>query len=447
MITPKNKKPLVAIVGRPNVGKSSMFNRIFGERRAIVDSTAGVTRDRFILPVRIPSDNLAFDIMDTGGIGIVDNHNLEESVEYQIVTGLAASDLVLFVVDAREGVSLLDEEVAAYLRKSDVPVIMIANKCETRAAQMAVNDFTSLGFDNPLPMSAQEGQGFDDLYKELAKVLPAADLIEEKESINVAILGRRNTGKSSFVNALTGENRVIVSDVAGTTRDAVDISVDYKGTAITLVDTAGVHRKGKINTPIEFFSLTRSDQAIQRSDIALLFVDMTQPVARMDKELARTIKDRYKAVIVVGSKHDLVPEFTIDKFRDVIEHKLPHLGGAPLAMMSNVTKKGIDRVMRDILDVHQEGMLQLGTGVLNRAMQSVFDNMRIRGRGERPRFYYATQLNTSPPTFLLFVNKNRLFSKELMRALQNEFRRKFKLTKVPVRFVLRERKRSASKNG
>ncbi|MFT7516557.1 MAG: GTP-binding protein [Myxococcota bacterium] len=447
MITPKNKKVLVAIVGRPNVGKSSIFNRIVGERRAIVDATAGVTRDRFILPARVPDFNLGFDIMDTGGIGIVDNHNLEDSVEYQIITGIAASDLVLFVVDAREGIALLDEEVAAYLRKSDVPVMMVANKCETRTAQASVNDFTALGFGEPTPLSAQEGQGFSDLYKRLAEVLPAEQLIEEKESVNVAIIGRRNTGKSSFVNALTGENRVIVSDVAGTTRDAVDISVDYKGTAITLVDTAGVHRKGKVNTPIEFFSLTRSDQAIQRSDIALLFLDMNETVARMDKELARTIKDRYKAVIIVGTKHDLVPDFTIDEFRDLVEHKLPHLRGAPIAMLSNVTKKGIDRVMRDILSVHEEGQLQLGTGVLNREMQTVFEHMRIRGRGERPRFYYATQLGTLPPTFLLFVNKNSLFSKELMRALQNEFRRRLKITKVPVRFVLRERKRSASKSG
>ncbi|MDP6963249.1 MAG: ribosome biogenesis GTPase Der [Planctomycetota bacterium] len=447
MIKPKNKKPLVAIIGRPNVGKSSMFNRIFGERRAIVDSTAGVTRDRFILPVHVPNDNLVFDIMDTGGIGIVDNHNLEDSVEYQIVTGLAASDLVLFVVDSRDGLTLLDEEVAAALRKSDVPVVMVANKCETREAQAAVCDFSALGFGEAIPMSAQEGSGFDELYRHLATMLPPAELVEEQEAINVAILGRRNTGKSSFVNALTGESRVIVSDVAGTTRDAVDISVDYKGTPITLVDTAGVHRRGKINSPIEFFSLTRSDQAIQRADVALLFLDMSQTVARMDKELARNIKDRYKAVIVVGTKHDLVPEFTIDKFRDVVEHKLPHLRGAPLAMMSNVTKKGIDRVMRDILAVHEEGKLQLGTGELNRAMQNVFDNMRIRGRGERPRFYYATQLNVNPPTFLLFVNKNRLFSKELLRSLQNEFRRQFKLQKVPVRFVLRERKRSVSKKG
>jgi GTP-binding protein len=310
-----------------------------------------------------------------------------------------------------------------------------------------VSDFASFGFGDPIPVSAQEGQGFSDLYKRLTEILPEEQLVEDKESINVAILGRRNTGKSSFVNALTGENRVIVSDVAGTTRDAVDISVDYNGSAITLIDTAGVHRKGKVNSSIEYYSLARSDQAIQRSDITLLFVDMSQTVARMDKELARTIKDRYKAIIVVGTKHDLVPDVTIDQFRDLIDHKLPHLQGAPIAMMSNVTKKGIDRVMRDILTVYEEGQLQLGTGVLNRAMQRVFENMRIRGRGERPRFYYATQLNTLPPTFLLFVNKNRLFSKELMRALQNEFRRKFKITKVPVRFVLRERKRSAAKKG
>lgn len=442
-----SSRPLVAIVGRPNVGKSSIFNRIYGDRRAIVEPTAGVTRDRLILPVHQPDFGLFFDIMDTGGIGIVDNHDLEESVEFQVYTGLAAADLVLFVVDSREGLTLLDEQVARHLRRSNVNIQLVANKCETRLAQESIGDFDALGFGKALPLSAQEGQGFGDLFEQMSDVLPSSTWEEEKPPISVAIVGRRNTGKSSFVNALTGEDRVIVSDVAGTTRDALDINISYRDTSITLVDTAGVHRRGKINTPIEFFSLTRSDKAIQRSDIALLFLDLTQDIARMDKELARTVKDRYKPVIIVGTKTDLVPDFTISRFRDLVDYKLPHLKGAPLAMISNTEKKGFDRVMNEVLDVYAQGSFQVGTGELNSSLKKIFEKARIRGRGERPRYYYATQIGVCPPTMLLFVNKTRLFSKELMRSLQNEVRRQFKISKVPVRLVLRERKRSPSKKG
>ncbi|MDA0666596.1 MAG: ribosome biogenesis GTPase Der [Planctomycetota bacterium] len=442
-----NKRPLVAIVGRPNVGKSSLFNRMFGDRRAIVEPTAGVTRDRLVLPVRLPDYELSFDLMDTGGIGIVDREDLAASVEYQVLTGITASDLVIFLVDAREGLTLLDEQVAQYLRRSNVEVVMVANKCETRSASIAALEFSALGFGEPQRISAQEGQGFGDFYEHLSTLLPKANEIVEEGRMSIAVLGRRNTGKSSFVNAILGEDRVIVSDLAGTTRDAVDIDLEWQGHALTLVDTAGVHRKGKINSAVEYFSLTRSDQAIRRADLALLFLDLTETVARMDQELARTIVDRHKPTVVVGTKSDLVPDMSIQDFRDLVGHKLPHLKGAPVLMISNVNKKGLDRVLRESLAVYEEGSIQVGTGELNRMVKASFDNLRFRGRGEKPKVMYATQLGTNPPSFLLFVNHKRLFEKEVLRTLTNDLRKRMKLVRSPLRLVLRERERSASKKG
>ncbi len=439
------KRPLLAIVGRPNVGKSSLFNRMYGDRRAIVEPTAGVTRDRLVLPVHLPQYELAFDLMDTGGIGIVDREDLASSVEYQVLTGITAASLVLFMVDAREGLTLLDEQVARYLRRSNVEVVLVANKCETHSAQIAAAEFTTLGFGEAQRISAQEGQGLGDLYERLTTLLPPAQEDGLQERLSLAVLGRRNTGKSSFVNALLGEERVIVSDLAGTTRDAVDINLEWQGHPLTLVDTAGVHRKGKIHSAIEYFSLTRSDQAIRRSDLALLFLDMTAPIARMDQELARTMKDRFKPTVVVGTKADLVPELSIQDFRSQVEHKLPHLKGAPVVMISNKTRKGLDRVLKEALSVHEEGGLRVGTGELNRLVKQCFDNLRFRGRGEKPRVFYATQLGVHPPSFLLFVNRKRLFEKEAIRAIGNDLRRRLGLQKSPLRLVLRERDRSPSK--
>ncbi|MHC4836604.1 MAG: ribosome biogenesis GTPase Der [Planctomycetota bacterium] len=443
--TPGSRRPLVAIVGRPNVGKSSLFNRVLGQRRAIVEPTAGVTRDRLVMPVELPDTERRLDLMDTGGIGIVDREDLATSVEVQVQTALHAATMVLFVVDAREGLTLLDEQVARQLRRSDVEVLLVANKCETRAAQAAVGDFESLGFGQAQPISAQEGLGLGEMYNRLEAALPPDEEEELAERVAIAVMGRRNTGKSSFINALLGEPRVIVSDLAGTTRDAIDIDLDWQGHPLTLVDTAGVHRRGRVANAVEFFSLTRSDQALRRADVALLFLDLSEPIARLDQEMARTIHDRHKPVVIVGTKADLVPEMTIQDFRDRVEHKLPHLRGAPVIMISNLTGRGLERVLREAMSLREEAGRRVGTGELNRAVDGMMHTLRFRGRSEKPRIYYGTQIGVHPPSFLLFVNRKRLFEKEALRAIERDMSKRLGYPRVPLRVVLRERKRSPSK--
>ncbi|MAW61092.1 MAG: ribosome biogenesis GTPase Der [Planctomycetes bacterium] len=440
------ERPLVAIVGRPNVGKSSLFNRLLGERAAIVEATAGVTRDRLIRPIRMDDYQLDFDLMDTGGIGIVDRADLAESVEMQVETGLHAAQVVIFLVDAREGLTLLDEQVARLLRRGGHDVLIFANKAETREAERNLGEFDKLGLGRVRPLSAQEGKGIGELFEELAATLPPAGEVIDEQRLRIAVLGRRNTGKSSYVNALLGEERVIVSDIAGTTRDAIDIDFEWKSRPLTLVDTAGIHRRGKVANAIEYFSLTRSDQAIRRADIALLFLDMSEEFARLDQELARTIVDRYKPCVIVGTKSDLVPEMDIQTFRDKVAHRFPHLRGAPIVMLSNVTGRGVDRALREAFALHEEATRRVGTGELNRAVEAAFQKLRFRGRStEKPRAFYATQIRVQPPSILLFVNRARLFEKEALRAISRELRKSLGYERVPIRLVIRERERSPSK--
>jgi len=436
----------VAIVGRPNVGKSSMFNRLIGERAAIVEPTAGVTRDRLVRMVHLPAFELCFDVMDTGGIGIVDRADLAESVELQVETGLSAAQVVLFLVDAREGLTLLDQKVARLLRRGGHDVLLYANKAEVSDVEINLTEFDELGLGPAQPISAQEGRGLAGLYEDLTQRLPPASEVSLDEGrMRIAVVGRRNTGKSSYVNALLGEDRVIVSEVAGTTRDSVDVDFEWQERPLTLVDTAGIHRRGKIANAIEYFSLTRSDQAIRRADVALLFLDLTEQSARLDQELARTVMDRYKPCVVVGTKSDLTPELGISDFRDRVEHRFPHLRGAPVVTISNTTGSGVDRVLREAFTVYEEAGRRIGTGELNRAVEAAFKKLRFRGRSEKPRVFYATQLRTHPPTILLFVNRPRLFDKNAVRSISRELRRALGFAHVPLRIVLRERVRSPNK--
>ncbi len=436
-------RPLVAIVGRPNVGKSSLFNRFLGARVAIVEETAGVTRDRLVRPVHMEDPELEFDVMDTGGLGIVDRADLAEAVEFQVLTGVHAAEVLIFLVDAREGLTPLDQKVATILRRTGHTILLAANKCEGADAEANLGEFSSFGLGSAMPLSALEGRGLADLYDRLEEMLPAAATVSPAPggALRVAVLGRRNTGKSSFINRLVGEQRVIVSDIPGTTRDAVEVDFEWKGRPLCLVDTAGVHRRSKLANAVEFFSLTRSDQAVRRADVALLFLDLTDSAARLDQELARTILDRHKPVVVIGNKVDLADDEDRERFAASLDRRFPHLSGSPVRMISCLTGQGVGRVVDAAFSLHEEAGKRLGTGELNRILHRTMEKLSFRGRGEKPQILYGTQVRTHPPTLLLFVNRSRLFTKEVLRAVTKELRRKLGFPRVPLRLVLRDRKR------
>jgi GTP-binding protein len=437
------RRPLVAIVGRPNVGKSSLFNRLLGERRAIVEPTAGVTRDRLVLPAWLtePEPGRAVDLMDTGGIGVVDRADLAASVEVQVMTAIHAADVVVFLVDAREGLQLLDERVARLLRAAGAPVVLAANKCETPEAEQNLGDFARLGYGGALPISAADGRGIAALCEALAPWLPEDAPRPGAEPLRVAVLGRRNVGKSSFVNAILGEERVIVSEVEGTTRDAVDVDVEVDGRTVTLVDTAGVHRRDRVAHAVEFFSLGRTAQALRRADVALLLLDVTQEPSRLDLALGREALDHYKPVVVVGTKRDLAPELTPREFRERVAARLPHLREAPVVLLSNLSGEGLDRALPSALALGDAARQRVGTGELNRALAACLERLRFRGRGEKPRAYYATQIGAAPPSFLMFVNRKKLWEREALRALARALGERLGFGAVPVRLALRERER------
>ncbi len=434
---------LVAIVGRPNVGKSSLFNRLVGERRSIVEPTAGVTRDRLLVPVVFPEPypGRAVDLMDTGGIGIVDRADLAASVEVQVQTAIHAAKVVIFLVDAREGMQLLDQQVARLLRSSGATVVLAANKCETPEAVMNLGEFGRLGYGEALPVSASEGSGITALCEALAPNLPEDAPLPGEERLRVTVLGRRNVGKSSFVNVVLGEERVIVSEQTGTTRDSVDVDLEYDGQAVTLVDTAGVHRKERIAHAVEYFSLARTALALRRSDIALLLLDVSQEPSRLDLALGREALDHYKPTIVIGTKRDLSPDLKLHDFRENVASQLPHLRESPMLLISSLTGEGVDRVIPAALELGALARRRVGTGELNRILGQCLERLRVRGRGEKPRAYYATQIGASPPSFLLFVNRKDLWEREALRALSRALGTRLGYGAVPVRLVLRERER------
>lgn len=441
---PLRPRPLVAIVGRPNVGKSTLFNRFVGRRRAIVEPTAGVTRDRLVLPARYEDPPLDFDVMDTGGLGLVDRGDLAEAVQAQVLTGVQRADVVLFLLDAREGLTLLDEQVAGWLRRAGRPILLVANKSETGQAQRNLVEFARLGLGDVIPISAQEGAGLGDLYWALSERLPPAGEVAPlpEDAPRIAVLGRRNAGKSSYLNAVLREQRVLVSPIPGTTRDAVEVRFEWRGQPLILVDTAGIHRRTKVANAVEYFSLGRSHEALQHADVALLLLDLDAGVQRLDQSLARAILDHHKPVVVVGTKADLADPARLQAFPEEVAHKLPHLRGAPVCSLSNTARRGLDKPLDLALALRAEARRRVGTAELNRALEQSFTSLRFRGRGDKPRAYYATQLSTAPPTFLVFVNRKSAFEKEALRTLGQDLRRRLGFPRVPVRLVLRERERT-----
>ena len=432
--------PTVAIVGRPNVGKSSLFNALAGRRISIVEPTAGVTRDRLSTVVAV--DESYFQLVDTGGYGIDDIDNLTEHVEAQISLALSQAQLVLFLVDIRSGILPLDEKMAQLLRRRELPVLLVANKADSLQVEPQAGEFFRLGFGTPLCVSALHGRNLPELLERIAEGLQDVGGQRPSEPVmHLAVVGKRNVGKSTFINSLAGESRVIVSEVPGTTRDAVDVRFEKDGKTFVAIDTAGVRKAGKIaQNPIEFYSYTRALTSIRRADVVLFFLDATADVSQVDKKLARAIVDQYKPTVVVVNKWDLAKDrATTDQYHAYLDKVLPGLGYAPISFITALDGKNMQSLLDLAGQLHKQASTELSTPRLNRVLRAVTAERTPSARRKlgKPKIYYGTQVATKPPTLLLFVNNPQLLDTNYQRYLINRFREMLPFPEVPIRLLLR----------
>ncbi len=435
--------PLVAIVGRPNVGKSALFNCLAGRRISIVDPTAGVTRDR--VSTLLEADGRYLELMDTGGIGIDDADNLTAEVERQITVGIEEAAVILFVVDIRAGLTPLDEEVGRRLRYVTKPVILVANKCDDPALEPLANDFYKLGRGKALPVSAEQKRGRDVLLRAILDNLPPANGAERPAdvSLKLAIVGRRNTGKSTFINSLANAERMIVSEVAGTTRDSVDVRFERDGKAFVAIDTAGVRKKKSISSNLEFYSLARAERSIRRADVVLMFLDPRVRISQVDKKLTEYILDQYKPAVFVVNKWDLMKEsMPTERFATYLRSAFPMLDYVPIAFITAKQGKNVHKLVNLAQHLHKQAGARVGTGELNKVIREALDAQAPPMRqNRRPKVYFATQVATHPPTIVLFTNGPQLFDNTYQRYLVKFLRDRLPFGEVPIKLHLRAKKR------
>lgn len=445
MPTPSaTRLPRIALVGRPNVGKSTLANRLCGSRVSIVEPTAGVTRDRVAVPAEISDGERSrwVEVVDTGGVGIVDRDDLGPQVDAQIQAALQTAELVLFLVDAREGVTPLDAAVAERLRGFPVPVLLVVNKVEARAAEWEVDDFRRLGIgDGPWAISAQNGLGLGTLVARMLDLLPRGGdgLPPPAPVMRLAVIGQRNAGKSSLINALAREERMIVSERPGTTRDSVDVWFERDARTFVAIDTAGVRKKRSMADAIEFYSDARSRRSVRRADVVVLLFDVTRELSGIDKELARYAIEHHKPLILGANKWDLVEELAPGDFQKYIDAQLPLASFAPLSFLSAKSGQGVEETLALAQELFEQAHRRVGTGELNRTMKRALEARSPSKSGASARIFYATQTDVCPPTFVLFVNDKRHFNKDYVRYLQNRVRAELGFPEIAVRIVLRER--------
>ncbi|MBL8729178.1 MAG: ribosome biogenesis GTPase Der [Planctomycetes bacterium] len=434
--------PRVTIVGRPNVGKSSLFNRLAGRRISIVEPTAGVTRDR--VAVSVQHGDRRFELVDTGGLGMVDEALLKEHIEAQIQVALAASDLILFVVDGKEGRVPGDDLVARRLRTLGKQVMLIANKIESFHEEVGVAAWQRLGFGEPVPVSAKEGFGIADLFARMLDELPPkdeAETAEEGDPLRFAIVGKRNSGKSTLINQLAGEQRVIVSELPGTTRDAVDVAFEFDGRKLLAIDTAGVRKKKSLEHAIELFAHARSNDSIRRAHVCVHMFDVREPISQVDKALAAYCVQHHKPVILVGNKIDLAPELDLKKWDAYIKQQLAGLDHAPVSFLSAREGTNVLDTIELLWDLRDQTRVSMPTPKLNTVLQAARDRLMPSSGGHYPKMFYGTQLGTEPLSVLVFVNEPRLFRGQYERYLTQVLRDAFGCQEVPIRMVFRRREK------
>ncbi len=436
-------RPVVAIVGRPNVGKSTLFNALAGDKISIVQDTPGVTRDRIYADVTWL--NYSFTIVDTGGIEPESKDIILKSMREQAEIAIATADVIIFITDVRQGLVDADGKVADMLRRSGKPVVLVVNKVDNFDKFMPdVYEFYNLGIGDPMPISAASRLGMGDMLDEVVKYFGDFNTEEvEDERPRIAIIGKPNVGKSSIINKLLGEDRCIVSDIAGTTRDAVDTQIVRNGTEYVFIDTAGLRRKNKIKEEIERYSIIRTVSAVERCNVAVLVIDATEGITDQDTKIAGIAHERGKGMIIVVNKWDAIEkdDKTIYKFTTEIREKLSYMPYAELLFVSAATGQRLPKLFDTIDAVIENHSLRVATGVLNEIMsEAVAMNQPPTDKGKRLRLYYITQVSVKPPTFVIFVNDKELMHFSYTRYIENKIREAFLFRGTPLKFIIRERK-------
>ncbi len=441
-------KPIVAIVGRPNVGKSTLFNRLIGERKAIVEDVPGTTRDRIYGDSEW--NGVPFTVVDTGGLLLEAEEPLMAQVRGQVEAAIREADVIVFLTDVKEGITAADEEIADMLRRTDKPVVLAVNKADNPQRRMDALEFWSLGLGEPIPISALHGTGTGDLLDRVVEAFtPPAEEEEAEAGVRVAILGRPNVGKSSLLNKLLREERAIVSEIPGTTRDTIDTRLEYDGQPVVLIDTAGIRRRGRIQAGIERYSVLRALRALQRSDVALLLIDATEGVTAQDQHIAGYILDAYKSVVVLVNKWDLVPKdaHTMPTYEAYVRRELRFMDYVPVLFISAKTGQRVHQVLPTVLEVYAARHQRIPTGELNRIVQDLVARHAPPSKaGKRLKFYYATQAGVDPPTFVFFVNDPELMHFSYERYIENQIRARYPFPGTPLRFVYRARDEGKRKN-
>lgn len=436
-------KSVVAVVGRPNVGKSTLFNKLIGSRLSIVDDKPGVTRDR------IYGDcewlNHKFLLVDTGGIEPDTNDVILSQMRQQAEIAISTADVIILVTDLKDGVVASDYEVASMLQKSGKPIILCVNKCDSIGAPAPeFYEFYNLGLGDPIAVSAVHGHGTGDLLDEVIKYLPdtSEEDDDDEEIIKVAVIGKPNVGKSSLINRITGENRAIVSNIAGTTRDSTDTFIENSYGKFNFIDTAGLRRKSKVNDAIEKYSIIRARMAVERANVCVIMIDTVEGFTEQDSKVAGIALEQGKACIIVVNKWDAVEKDgnTMNEYRKKLENNFSFMSFAPIMFISAKTGQRIDRLFEMIVFVHSQNSMRISTGKLNDVLAGATARVQPpTDKGKRLKIYYMTQALTRPPTFVFFVNNAELFHFSYQRYLENQIREVFGLDGTPVRFIIRER--------
>jgi len=436
------EKPVVAIIGRQNVGKSTLLNRLAGKKIAIIEDLPGTTRDR--VNTTVSWQETEFTLIDTGGLETKPESTIAQGVKEQVETAIGEADLLVFLVNVRDGVTPLDMEIADMLRRTSKPVLLAANKADNDKLEAEAVEFYELGLGEPLPISAHHGRGTADLLDSIISLLPSLPSVEPgSEAMKVAIVGRPNVGKSMLLNAILGEERVIVDDTPGTTRDAIDTSLDFQGQNVILIDTAGIKRRGRQGVGVDKYSVIRALRAIDRSDIALLVIDASEPFTAQDVHIGGYIRQMAKGIVLIINKWDLVSDKNKTEWNRYIRSQLNFMPYAPVVYTSAKYGQGVEKIMPRVSEVYQERLKRVPTATVNSVVQQAVaaHNLPRIGR-KRLKILYATQADVNPPTFVFFINDTRLIHFSYQRYLENKLRQSFGFTGTPLRLVFKTRAES-----